>query len=769
MANIPNLDNCTGGARRWLLSVAEPGAAPAELPTTATGWLRALAQAHGAVVGTIWPALDIDALGEAGARALDLPGLVVAARGQAVAHGREYISLADLALALGEHCGQGIEPAIVAAAAGVAAGDKPTMRSRPISGSPHDSRAPQEPAPTADRRGAPRSGPRGREARRAMFGPSAPAPQLAPGDYTQPVGGPLGEFGIDLTHEAYAGHLPVCVGRATELETILETLCRETKANPVLLGPAGSGKTALAEALAQRLVAGEVPAPLRGKRLVSISAANFVAGAGIVGMMEERVEEVVEQALAQGAILFIDELHMITGAGASRSNTAGTLGNALKPALSRPGFACIGATTPSEYEQHIITDTALERRFQPVTIECLSAEATLEILAQREKVAKEKQRPSCPPEVQAWLVDYADRQILNRHFPDKAIDLYEQCVAHALNRGLGTVDLATAQVVVERLLGVPLDVGQGLDELAEAVVGAGLLHPESAVELEARLMVSLRGMDCVPARPNAVVALLDEAAYTAPALADLLASRLLGSKERQISVDLAGLVYASDVAALSGNQANGRKSIFQDLEQMPWSVLVLRGLELTSSAVRDAVARMLNTGLLDLENGRRLSLSHTLVLLVMERSLAEPKGKANLGFRERPAPTSGGLERVEALLGERLAREVDVVSEGSPYEEFLGARAWLLNDLLPGLLETLAKRRLTVTFDPQLVDYLLALHDGGFDRREWERTFDRVLSPALANVAPAAHEPARAVYLRVGADGLEVEEVAATPRPVSEV
>lgn len=745
MTNNPKLENYTGDARRWLATFCEADEARPTAPSTAAGWLRELAAADDSVVQRVWPELEVGELDVDGSPALNWDGLLGAARVQAKVCERRFITLADVALALGELCGQEITPQVLAVAARVAAAEKPSYRSRPLSTSGGE---------RAERRSMMR------DFRRHMgLDDDDDDTPLVKGDYTQAVGGVLGQFGTDLTHEAHAGRLPRCVGRETELETIMETLCRQTKSNPVLLGPAGSGKTALAEAVAQRLVEGNVPEKLRGKRLVSISAANFIAGAGIIGTMERRVARVIEQAIAQDAIVFIDELHMVTGAGATRGNEAGTLGNALKPALSRPGFACIGATTPAEYKRYVATDTAFERRFQPITIDHLSAAASLEILAQRDEAARAQGSPACPPEVQAWLVEYADRFMLNRHFPDKAIDLYEQCVAYALNRGLDVVDLASAQLVTERLLGVPPGMIERVPETMEAASKAGLLDHEEAEDLGTRLSLSLSGLHAGAARPNAVLALLGEAARTAPVFAELLATHLLGAPDRVITVDFSGMVHAASVYELTGSRSNGQRSVLQAVEQMPWSVLVLHGVESAAQPVRDAVARMLGDGYLELDGGRKICLAHTIVLLAVDTPLKQVS--SGMGFRDRSAPAgkpSNGDEVVAALLGETLATEVDVIVQGSAVVDFLVGCQWI-SDQLPKLAEQLAKLRLTVRFHPDVVNCLALLHEGEFTLRDWRRTLDRLLLPQFLEHVPAAHEPARTLEVRAQQTGLYIVEL----------
>ncbi len=190
------------------------------------------------------------------------------------------------------------------------------------------------------------STPQGDSARPASDGGAGPATAPGGGAWTPRAKRPtptLDAFGRDLTAEARAGRLPELIGREVELSVVVETLCRRTKRNPALVGPAGTGKTAIVEGLAARVVAGEVPALLRGFRIVQLSPSSLVAGAGVYGVLDERMKAVLAEAAQDGIALFIDELHSIVGAGGARGSS--DLASLLKPALARGDIACIAATT----------------------------------------------------------------------------------------------------------------------------------------------------------------------------------------------------------------------------------------------------------------------------------------------------------------------------------------------------------------------------------------------------------------------------------------
>ncbi len=238
-------------------------------------------------------------------------------------------------------------------------------------------------------------------------------------------------FARDLTIPETAALLDPVIGRDTEIERVMEILCRRTKNNPILLGEPGVGKTAIVEGLAQKLALGDVPDALQGKRLLAIDLALLVAGTMYRGEFEARLKQVVDEAKAdKNIILFIDEIHNMVGAG----STSGSLdaANILKPALSRGEIRCIGATTWAEYKKFIEPDAALERRYQAVTVSEPSAAATREILQGLKKTYEEHHGVRYENEALDAAVTLAERYLTDRFFPDKAIDLLDDAAAHVI-------------------------------------------------------------------------------------------------------------------------------------------------------------------------------------------------------------------------------------------------------------------------------------------------------------------------------------------------
>jgi ATP-dependent Clp protease ATP-binding subunit ClpC len=239
----------------------------------------------------------------------------------------------------------------------------------------------------------------------------------------------LTRYSRDLTQLAEAGQLDPIIGREAEIDRVIRILSRKTKNNPVLIGEPGVGKTAIAEGLAQRIHAGDVPDILAGKRVLALDLGGMIAGTKFRGEFEERLKGLLDEvrALKGRIVLFIDELHSVIGAGAAEG--AMDASNMLKPALARGELQCLGATTLDEYRKHIEKDAALERRFQPVLVGEPSGEETLAILRGLRDAYEAHHRVSICDEALLAAVELADKYVADRFMPDKAIDLMDEAAA----------------------------------------------------------------------------------------------------------------------------------------------------------------------------------------------------------------------------------------------------------------------------------------------------------------------------------------------------
>lgn len=283
--------------------------------------------------------------------------------------------------------------------------------------------------------------------------------QRAHGKSSRKDGTPLvDQLSTDLTSLAESGKLDPVVGREMEIERVIQVLSRRRKNNPALIGEPGVGKTAIVEGLAQRIVEGETPKPLLRKRVLQLDVGSLVAGTMYRGQFEERLKRVIEELKKSDTILFIDEVHMLVGAGAAGSSVDAA--NILKPALARGELQCIGATTLDEYRKHVESDAALERRFQQIQVAEPTIEETIEILQGIKSPYQDHHNVEITDDAIETAANLSARYIPDRYLPDKAIDLIDEAAARL--RMYKSPDAASVRRVLDELEGMDDEI-----ELAE--------------------------------------------------------------------------------------------------------------------------------------------------------------------------------------------------------------------------------------------------------------------------------------------------------------
>ncbi len=268
------------------------------------------------------------------------------------------------------------------------------------------------------------------------------------------------QLATDLSSLAEEDKLDPVIGREMEIERVIQILARRTKNNPALIGEPGVGKTAIVEGLAQRIVAGETPGPLIGKRVLQLDVGSLVAGTMYRGQFEERLKRVIDELKASEAILFIDEVHMLVGAGSAGSSVDAA--NILKPALSRGELQVIGATTLDEYRKHIESDAALERRFQPVMVEEPTIEETIDILRGVRRPYEEHHKLLITDEALESAAYLSARYVTDRFLPDKAIDLIDESASRV--RMYKSDEAVSLREIIKELRKVRENYDQAMDQ-----------------------------------------------------------------------------------------------------------------------------------------------------------------------------------------------------------------------------------------------------------------------------------------------------------------
>jgi ATP-dependent Clp protease ATP-binding subunit ClpC len=545
----------------------------------------------------------------------------------------------------------------------------------------------------------------------------------------------LDQFGRDLSALAKAGKLLPTIGREEAVQLIIETLCRRTKRNPVLVGPAGVGKTAVVEGLAQRIFAGDVPDVLKNHRIIAIQPSTMVAGAAYSGELEKRMKALIAEASQEGIILFIDEFHSAIGAG----GMVGTndMASILKPALARGELACIAATTDDEYRRFIEPDGALERRFQPIRIQELSPAQTVDVLrCLRDDLGKQR-GVSVQDDVLEWLVSFGQNFMRNRHFPDKAVDLLEQCFAYAITQGKKEVQLEDARKVAQRMVGMPLAVGDRLSALESALKDQALLADEDVAALVNRLQVTMRGLDMRTTRANAVMLVTGDALQGLDAISRAISQTMFGADDRIVVIDLARMWNPEDVNQLLGAPPGyiGYSDALpiHRVAQIPWCVLRFDNIDMCHPIVREVVTRALTEGSIRDERGKVTYLSDTVVILTATIAVHETR---QLGFNPQAeeAQPIDLYALVAQRLGEELVNQVDLIA--SVVVENAEARArWIEKYLLRDLTQRYLKQGLKLTWDHSVLEWMTSqeLH---LTAREWERFIDDYLTPAILKHLP---------------------------------
>jgi ATP-dependent Clp protease ATP-binding subunit ClpC len=490
------------------------------------------------------------------------------------------------------------------------------------------------------------------------------------------------QLGTDLTAQAEAGKLDPVVGRQTEIERVIQILSRRTKNNPALIGEPGVGKTAIVEGLAQRIVNREAPDTLLGKRVVMLDVGSLVAGTMYRGQFEERLKRVIDEIKESGAILFIDELHMLVGAGSAGSSVDAA--NILKPALARGELQCIGATTLDEYRKNIEGDAALERRFQSVMVEEPSIDETIQILKGIRSRYEAHHNLEISDEALTAAANLAARYVTDRFMPDKAIDLIDEASARvrlykvpfaaeqerlaktdvgfaadfdaekALGESLDDIDLSfepsgdTPSVseediaeVVSMWTGIPVR-RLATEEKERLLQMEGELHKRvigqnEAIEAISKAVRRARAGLKDPHRPIGTFIFLGPTGVGKTELAKALAEFMFGSEEALIKLDMSEFMERHNVARLVGSppgyvgyEEGGQ--LTEAVRRRPYSVILFDEIEKAHPEAFNTLLQIMEEGRLSDAKGKKVNFRNTIIILTSNVGADLIKRETGLGF-----------------------------------------------------------------------------------------------------------------------------------------
>lgn len=560
----------------------------------------------------------------------------------------------------------------------------------------------------------------------------------------------LEQHTLNLTALARNGQLGPIVGREKELDLLIETLCRVTKRNPALVGPAGVGKTAIVEGLAQRIVSGDVPDLLRNVTLYSLQPPLLIAGADSLQEYIARVRDIIKEASAPDVVLFVDEAHSLMG-------QAQDLVTLLKPALARGQIACIAATTDHEFRMYIERDTALERRFQPIRVGEMGRSETLAVLRKHRDRLEAVRNVEVSDSALERVVALAAETMPNRQFPDKAVDVLEQAVAHAVAARRKRVQNGDIDTVVQRLTGVPSDIRARLEALEQTIRSQGLLADADTRELMGQLRVATSGLDRHPERPNAVVLLQAEAAGLAMALCETIAAELAGSPERVVTYELSNMTHPADVSRLIGSPpgyvGHGDTLPIHALIQYPRSVLLFQDVDLCNPSVASTIASALGSGALTDGTGRQIQLCDCVAVLTANRG-REARAEGSIGLRATSRRTTRAGRAAPGVPAdiERLCTLV-VSQPGSPTNA--SPHAVDYSEMLKTIERRYALRGISIEWGEGMSDWFRRIGNQRPDLSHSEEEIYLKIGEAIL----AKHAPDEGIQVRITPEGdlLQVE------------
>ena len=583
------------------------------------------------------------------------------------------------------------------------------------------------------------------------------------------TGRPSDKYGRDLTRLAQEGRLDPVLCRDAELDRMIEILCRRQKNNPCLLGEPGVGKSALAEALAQRIAAGQITPALRGKRVLALDMASMVAGTKYRGDFEERFKNLLEELYRdRSTILFIDEIHLIAGAGAAEG--AIDAASILKPMLARGEIQLIGATTPEEYRKTIQKDSALERRFGRVMVEEPTPAAAETILAGLMPRYERYHGVSIPPEAIHAAVELSVRYLPGRYLPDKAIDLLDEAAAARRiadasggRRALTPADIAK---VVSKASGVPAErVGEAererLANLEQRLAAEVIGQPQAVAAVASAIRRSRTGLR-ESGRPIGAMLFLGPTGVGKTQLARTLAKCWFGSEKALLRVDMSEYMERHTVARLLGappgyvgHDEGGQ--LTEAVRRRPYSVVLFDEIEKAHSDIQNLLLQILEDGNLTDSQGRRADFSNTIILLTSNLGARCLSGQTSpLGFGAAAAETrrrgQQAIQEAKEFFRPELMGRLDETVLFDPLgpEQLAG----IADRLLVELEQRAARQGYTLHHTPAAAKVLAGDKVPPYGARELRRTVSRAVEQALADrIAAGTAHPGTVYTADVDADG----------------
>ncbi|AGH95856.1 ATP-dependent Clp protease ATP-binding subunit ClpA [Pseudobdellovibrio exovorus] len=543
----------------------------------------------------------------------------------------------------------------------------------------------------------------------------------------------LDDFAVNLNEYVQSGKKDPLIGRDDLLQKMIQTLGRRTKNNPLLIGDSGVGKTAIAEGLAEKIVAGQVPDFLKDKIIYSVDLGSLLAGAKYRGDFEGRLKNILKETQERkNIILFIDEIHTIVGAGAISGGSMDA-SNLLKPALAKGTLSCIGATTFQEYRQHFEKDRALTRRFQRLDVSEPTAEDTLKIIQGLKKKYEEFHQVTYSDESLKACIELSQKYLMNSKLPDKAIDLMDEVGSHVkLNSQDRHIEARHVTEVVSRLAGIPtVEVSQDdlrslkdLDKKLKSVV----FGQDEAIDVLVRAIKFARsGLDAKD-KPWGSFLFAGPTGVGKTEVCKQLA-RLLGIQFQRF--DMSEYMEKHSISRLVGAppgyvgyEQGGQ--LTEQIQKHPYSLILLDEIEKAHSDIYSILLQVMDGGRLTDGNGRTVDFKNTLIVLTTNAGAADvAKGSIGLSAPDRSGVSAEAIKKT--FSPEFINRLDQIVYFNSLTPELIFK---VVEKFLSDLRLTLAHKKVDLQFTDDVVQHLA---DKGFDPIYGARPVARKIDQLIKN------------------------------------